>query len=159
MMTFIYSQKEISGWQKAETRVDCPLETKAFFQCCFSWFSEGNVVYFSWNIKRLIEKMMFSPFLTSPIVWPQWWSFADVSQQGLRFRKKISKKNFFDLIFTEVHMCHQKVPKSDFQSHFSMSKIIQIFLIFFFIEEYQFRRRFFVNVIFWKLQFLNHFVF
>ena len=28
-------------------------------------------------------------------------------------------------------MGRQKVPKSDFQSHFSMSKIIQIFLIFF----------------------------
>jgi hypothetical protein len=28
-------------------------------------------------------------------------------------------------------MGHQKVPKYDFQSQFSMSKIIQIFLIFF----------------------------
>jgi hypothetical protein len=45
-------------------------------------------------------------------------------------------------------MGRQKVPKSDFQSQFSMSKIIQTFLIFFFIEEYQFRRRFFVIVIF-----------
>ena len=49
----------------------------------------------------------------------------------------------------------QKVPKFDFQSQFSTSKIIWIFLIFFFIEGYQFRRRFFVIVIFWKLQFLT----
>jgi hypothetical protein len=45
-------------------------------------------------------------------------------------------------------MGRQKVPKSDFHSQFSMSKIIQIFLNFFFIEEDQFRRRFFVSVIF-----------
>ena len=39
-----------------------------------------------------------------------------------------------------------------------MSKIIWIFLNFFFIEEYQFRGIFVVIDIFWKLQFLNHFV-
>ena len=42
----------------------------------------------------------------------------------------------------------QKVPKFDFQSQFSTSKIIGIFLIFFFIEEYQFRSTFFVIDIF-----------
>ena len=36
----------------------------------------------------------------------------------------------------------QKVPILDFQSEFSMSKIIQIFLEKKFIEEYQFRRTF-----------------
>ena len=50
------------------------------------------------------------------------------------------------------------MPISDFQSQFSMSKIIRIFLNFFFIEEYQFRGIFVVSDIFWKLQFLNHFV-
>ena len=53
----------------------------------------------------------------------------------------------------------QKVPKFDFQSQFSMSKIIRIFLNFFFIEEYQYRGMFFVLDIFWKLQFLKHFVY
>ena len=38
----------------------------------------------------------------------------------------------------------QKLPKFDFQSQFSMSKIIRIFLNLFFIEEYQFRSTFFV---------------
>ena len=38
---------------------------------------------------------------------------------------------FFDLTFTDVHMGRQKVPKSDFQSQFSMSKIIRISMIFF----------------------------
>ena len=40
-----------------------------------------------------------------------------------------------------------------------MSKVIQIFLIFFFIEDYDFRGTLFVIDIFWKLQFLNHFIF
>ena len=71
-----------------------------------------------------------------------------MSQQGLDFSKENNLKQFFDLTFADVHMGRQKVPKSDFQSQFSMSKIIRIFLIFFFIEEYQFRRRFFVIVIF-----------
>ena len=52
----------------------------------------------------------------------------------------------------------QKVPKFDFQSQFSMSKIIWIFLNFFFIEKYQFRSTFFVIHIFWYNQFLNHFI-
>ena len=53
----------------------------------------------------------------------------------------------------------QKLPISDFQSQFSMSKIVGIFLNFFFIEEYQFRGTFFVIDIFWKLRFLKHFVY
>ena len=42
----------------------------------------------------------------------------------------------------------RKVRKMDFQSQFSMSKIIRIFLNFFFIEEYKFRCTFFVIGIF-----------
>ena len=52
----------------------------------------------------------------------------------------------------------QKMPISDFQSEFSMSKIIRIFLNFFFIEEYQFRGTYIVIGIFWKLQFLKPFI-
>ena len=36
----------------------------------------------------------------------------------------VKEKQFFDSTFTDVHMSRQKVPKSEFQSHFSMSKII-----------------------------------
>ena len=63
------------------------------------------------------------------------------------------------MTFTDVHMGRQKGPKFDFQSQFSKSKIIQVFLNFFFIEEYQFRGMFFVADIFWKLHFLKHFVY
>ena len=52
----------------------------------------------------------------------------------------------------------QKLPISDFQSEFSMSKSVRIFLIFYFIEEYQFRSTYFVIGFFWKLQFLKHFI-
>jgi hypothetical protein len=41
-----------------------------------------------------------------------------------------------------------KVPKSDFQSQFPKSKIIRIFLILFFIEEYELKSTFFVIDIF-----------
>ena len=50
----------------------------------------------------------------------------------------------------------RKVPKSDFPSQFSMSNSFESFW-FFFIEKHQFKRKFFVIVIFWKL--LYHFVF
>ena len=62
-----------------------------------------------------------------------------MSQQGLHFSKKISKlKIFFDLTFTDVHMGHQKVPKFDFQSHFSMSKNVRLMCldkVFFFYKQ------------------------
>ena len=56
-----------------------------------------------------------------------------------------------------VTVC-QKVPILDFQSEFSVSKIIRIFPKKKFIEEYQFRRTFFVKSIFCWLQLLNHFI-
>ena len=40
----------------------------------------------------------------------------------------------------------RKVRKMDFQSQFSMSKIIRIFLNFFFTEEYKFRSTFFDKI-------------
>ena len=63
-------------------------------------------------------------------------------------KKSVKEKYFFDLTFTDVHMGRQKVPKSDFQSQFSMSKNDRIFLKKIFIEEYQFRTTFFVKYIF-----------
>ena len=43
-------------------------------------------------------------------------------------------------------MSCQKVPEFDFQSQFAMSNIIEIFLNFFFTEEYKFRSTFFDNI-------------
>ena len=64
----------------------------------------------------------------------------------------------FHISYQNSEISWPKVPISDFQSQFSMSKIIRIFP-FFFIEEYQFRGMFFIIDIFWKLQFLKHFIY
>ena len=50
---------------------------------------------------------------------------------------KIALKNFWTFFDKEDRLA--KLQKSDFQSHFSMSKIVQIFPKKIFIEEYQFR--------------------
>jgi hypothetical protein len=62
------------------------------------------------------------------------------------------------LTFTDVHMGHWKVPKSDFQSQFSMSKIIGIFLIFFSLKNISLKEgflllSFFENYNFWTTLF------
>ena len=63
-------------------------------------------------------------------------------------KKSVKAKYFFYLTITDVQMGRQKVPKSDFQRQFAMSKIILIF-----IEEYQFRKKFFVIVVFENFDF------
>ena len=82
---------------------------------------------------------------TPTLVWPQWWSFADVSQQGVDFSKKISKRKIF--FWFDLHRCSHGLSKSAsiwlsksifyVKNHWNLSD-------FFFIEEYQFRSRFFV---------------
>ena len=59
----------------------------------------------------------------------------------------------YQILSLHLVTVHQKVPILDFQSEFSMSKIIRIFLKKNFIEKYQFRRIFFVKSIFCWLQF------
>jgi hypothetical protein len=51
-----------------------------------------------------------------------------------------------------------KLQNSDFQSHFSMSKIIRIFLKKNFIGEYQFKSPTFAKPIFWLLHFKKRFI-
>ena len=60
----------------------------------------------------------------------------------------IPKGSYWILRIGVMGKC-QKVPKFDFQSQFSMSKIIQIFVNFIFVEEYKFRSTIFVIAIFW----------
>ena len=63
----------------------------------------------------------------------------------------------FHISYQNSKISWQKLPISDFQSQFSMPKIIRIFPKKIFAEEYHFRDRFFVIHIFWKLWFLRHF--
>ena len=59
---------------------------------------------------------------------------------------KIALKNFWTFFDKEDRLA--KLQKSDFQSHFSMSKIVRIFTKKKFIEEYQFRTTTFAKIIF-----------
>ena len=77
--------------------------------------------------------------------------------KGFGQESTVFKWNYQILSLRLVIAC-QKVPILDFQSEFSTSKIIRIFPKKKFIEEYQFRRTFFVKSIFCWLQVLNHFV-
>ena len=58
----------------------------------------------------------------------------------------------YQILSLHLVTVYQKVPILDFQSEFSMSKIIRIFLKKI-IEEYQFKHTFFVKSIFCWLQF------
>ena len=60
--------------------------------------------------------------------------------------------------YKNLEISWPKVPIADHQRHFTKSKIIQNFLIFF-IEEYYFKGTFFVIDIFWKIRFLEHFIY
>ena len=79
----------------------------------FQWFLGGTLNASgknSVNIKSLKKEMRIQ--LKTPVV------------------RQIKVKNFMDFGFGLMASC-QKVPKFDFQSQFSMSKIVRIFLNFF----------------------------
>ena len=59
---------------------------------------------------------------------------------------KTALKNFLDFFDKEDRLA--KLQKSDFQSHFSTSKIVQIFTKKKFIEQYQFRTTTFSKIIY-----------
>ena len=67
----------------------------------------------------------------------------DVNTSGIT---KIALKIFWTFFDKEDRLA--KLQKSDFQSHFSTSKIVQIFTKKKFIEEYQFRTTTFAKIIF-----------
>ena len=62
----------------------------------------------------------------------------------------------FHISYQNSEISWPKVPISDFQNQFSMSKIIRNFQNKFFVEEYHFRGTFFVTDIFWRIIFLKH---
>ena len=91
----------------------------------------------------------------------QLWKHTVAHSTMPSFRPKANNqpiKKFFSIATTWVNVV-KMCKNSDFQSQFSMSKMIRSFLIFFFIEEYHLRSTFFVIDIFWQFQFLSHFIF
>ena len=107
----------------------------------------NNLASSSWNTDTATSINCLAISYLCAIFWWAWpWS--------------IHYCKFLPLQQNKMKSSDWKLPISDFQIQFSMSKIIRIFLnFFFFIEEYQFRGTLFVIDIFWKLQFLKHFVY
>ena len=67
---------------------------------------EENAFAFVPNWCNLFSAMhwVFIPtYIVHVLVWHQWWSFADVSQQGIDFSKKISKIKIF--FWFDFHKC------------------------------------------------------
>ena len=93
----------------------------------------------------------------------RWVSVVEFHYQALCIGKVFGQESTvvkwnYQILSLHLVTDRQKVPILDFQSEFSMSKIIRIFLKKIFIEEYQFKRTFFVKIIFCWLQFQNHFI-
>ena len=124
--SIIFSFTEV-GWDLSERNnviASWFSYTKTFEGKIFASFPANN-----WGTFDPLSPASDGTHAVSLVVWPQWWRFADMSQQGLDLSKKISKIKIIFLF--DFHRGRQKVPKSDFQCQFSMSEIIQIFLIFF----------------------------
>ena len=67
----------------------------------FLWIPPQNFAQFFTFVHHFWEEVFI---LTTPyLVWPQWWIFGDVSQQGLNFSKKISKMKIF--FWFDFHRC------------------------------------------------------
>ena len=60
------------------------------------WFEKSCVEHASKVDSSILSHLSSIEIVQADtLVWPQWWSFADVSQQGIDFSKKISKIKMF----------------------------------------------------------------
>ena len=66
------------------------------------WFYQGFRFYMRCACP-CAELPHFWAYSRAFLVWPQWWSFAGVSQQGVDFSKKISKRKIF--FWFDFHRC------------------------------------------------------
>ena len=66
------------------------LKNKDTDKCKWGWPKNANV--------NLLDNAH-----CATLVWPQWWSFADVNQQGIDFSKKISKIKI--IFWFDFHKC------------------------------------------------------
>ena len=103
---------KIKNWYDIQnqkySRLRCLLHVKGLVVCFYLGWSGSTLLI----TKHLIEVGSKSWLLT--LVWPQWWSFADVSQQGVDFSKKISKIRI--IFWFDFHRCSHRLSK--FRLHF-----------------------------------------
>ena len=90
-----------------------------------------------------------SMFRVLVVFWPCQWNLikAFQTEANTSLITKMALKFFLNILVEVIRP--SKLQNSDIQSHFSMSKIIRIFLKKNFIGEYQFRSPTFVKTIFW----------
>ena len=73
------------------------------------------------------------------------YTIAHVTKPFFRLKTNNQPTKKFLSLAGHLSKSHQNVQNSDFQCQFSMSKIIQMFLKYFFNEDYYFRSTFFEN--------------
>ena len=82
-----------------------------FLYCRYHTTTLGILLWSTWNSQIFTFIYQWYWFKNEKrLVWPQWWSFADVSQQGLDFSKKISKRKIF--FWFDFHRCSHGLSKS-----------------------------------------------
>ena len=112
--------------------------SKLFINCCFilDFVSILNIIWANFfdPINEYVATILaFASYLCTVIVWQYGlWSFqmGDTKLDRYLPTNQNIKKNYLNLSFGLMASC-QKVPNFDFQSQFSMSKVIRIVLIFF----------------------------
>ena len=90
------------------------------------------------------------------LVWAQWWSFADVSQQGLDFSKKISKRKLIS--WFDFQRCSHGLSKKSLKLTFTVTFLCQKWFDFFSLKNISLEdgfllMSFFENFNFWSTLF------
>ena len=126
------------------------------------WFFATNITFVNFITMYRSDMMFQIVFIARPVNMVIW--VVEFSIRGLQNWKdlclkiKVPKRKLLNF----ENWCNRKVSK---RAKIWLSKSIfytknhRNLSPFFFIEEYQFKSKFFVSDIFWYHQFLNHFIF
>ena len=149
------------------TGVSCRSIVVIIITCGHVWTCPNLFRIFAWavdglrDLKRIESSLGRRVYARWPLVWPHFYRTLSHIITCLPLCPKpstIPLKKYFKSCGQLSKSC-QKLQNSDFQSKFSMSKIIRICLNYFFIEEYHFMSILFVIDILWQFPFWNHFIF
>ena len=143
------------------TCVRCRSIVVIIVTCGHVWTCPNLFRIFAWavdglrDLKRIESSLGRRVYARWPLVWPHFYRTLSNIITCLPLCPKpstIPLKKYFKSCGQLSKSC-QKLQNSDFQSKFSMSKIIRICLNYFFIEEYHFMSILFVIDILWQFPF------
>ena len=102
------SQRLVINWKFWSKKTLFDIDASFLSDCGISWRCDEmtNVCLVLWSSHDKNFKwtsLGVSPVTYWRLVWPQWWSWADVSQQGVDFSKKISKIRM--IFWFDFHRC------------------------------------------------------